>query len=130
MVHDDHSGRRRFNSSTELLFSTLALGQVPCNFCESDQDVVSITNRCYDKACPEGRSILAHSPSFVFESTRLRCYSKFVLGVAAINLVRWIEAGKMSTDNFVGLIPFKTLGTRVPIDHVAFRIQHEDSVVL
>src|SRR5471030_3232807 len=79
---------------------------------------------------PEGRAVLAHSPAFVFHMADLPRDGQLARWLARRGLFRQIKLREMPADDFLARVSLDARRARVPADHEALRIEHENRVIL
>ena len=96
---------------------------------ESAQPMPVVVYRCYDDVGPEYGPILANPPAFVFEAALLARDSQLMVRPLASGRLGRVEHREMPPDDFGFRITLDVLGTGVPGDHMALRIEQEDRVI-
>src|SRR5205085_287884 len=82
-----------------------------------------------DDVGPDHRTVLAHAPAFFLVPPVGLGIAQLVLGLALLNILLRVEAGKVLTDNLFGPIPLDALSADIPADHISPRVQHKNSII-
>ena len=129
--HDGHGGHFEdfLRLSFELLLILTPFRQVARDFSESAQGPLFVAESGDNDVGPKARTIFANPPTFVFEAAFAFGHFEFQLGLSLLDVFRRIEPGKMLADDFARLPALQPFGSRVPGQHAAFGIQHDDGVV-
>ena len=134
--HDDRVVLDHLDKHAEALFAlaqpflVLApLGEVAGDLGEAEQRAIRPAQRGDDHIGPEARAVLAHAPSFVFESAELLGAPQLLARPVARLRFGRVEAGEVAADDFIGAVALESLGAGVPGQDLPLRVEHEDRVV-
>src|SRR5579871_2299839 len=90
---------------------------------------VFVVNGSNDDVRPETRAVFPETPSLVFQPPLGQSYLQLPARLVVPDVHFRIKNGKMSADDFFGLIALQTFGPGVPRSNKSFRIEHEDGVI-
>src|ERR1700732_3149594 len=119
---------RLFLGLQQELFGPFAFRDVSRDLAEAAQAPRRVTQRGNHHAGPEPRSILAHSPTFFFESPMLRGNLQFIGGLALFDILPGVKAGEVLANDFLRFVAFDSFSPRIPCGNAAFGVEHKNRV--
>src|SRR5579859_4710235 len=112
---------------TNLFFVTFR--QVSRDFNETKHVPAGVSQRSNDHTGPELGTVLADSPAFVFAFPPLHGLRQVMFG-SSVPCVLWtVKQGVIFSENFAFAITFHTLGTCIPANNSAPRVQLKNGVL-
>ena len=113
----------------QLRLDALALGEIARHLGEAEQPAGVVAHRGNDDARPEARAVFAQPPALLLEAALARRHLQLPLRLAALDLLRRVEAREMLADDLGGGVALDALRAGVPARDAALGIEHEDGVV-
>src|ERR1700730_7511569 len=116
----------RFLSLDHLFLQCLlgfhSLREISGYFSETKQLATVVPYRCDDHIRPKSGPILAHAPTFVFESPVLGRHRQFPLRLTVSQIFFRVKPGKVPADDLGSSVALQALGSFVPAAHVALSV--------
>ncbi len=107
-----------------------SLGDVAGDLAEGAQGAVGRSDGGDDNIGQETRAILAHALADILEAAGRRSDLELTLRPAGRDILRWVEAGKVPADDFLGAIALDQLRPSVPRHDAAVRIEQQQRIVV
>src|SRR2546423_3911605 len=82
-----------------------------------------------DRIRPKAAAVLAYAPRFILHAPFRRSFSEQLRGTVASDVLRGIENGDRTSDDFISAVPHDQASPIIPGHHRAVRTYHEDGVV-
>ena len=109
-------------------FRRLALGDIANDLAEATQPAGLVAKRGDRHVRQELGPVLPQPPALLFQAAGQACPREIGVRLAGRNIVRRVEQGKVSTDDFGFGPALDALCPKVPDGHPALRVEHVDGV--
>src|SRR5690348_4185939 len=97
-------GRDATRALDRLLLGLTPLGEIARDLAEANELALAVAQGRDDDVRPELGAVLANAPPLVLEPAGACRFLQFIFGEADVDLLLWVEDGKVLSDDVVGRV--------------------------